>query len=121
VDDQGNSRELHTQEALEAIDYEVHDEYKTRYAHVVNETCPVVQSPYFTTNILEFDKPVTKDLMEMDSFVIYICVEGKVEFHYGEKQPVELDPGEALLVPAMLNRIDLQPVIKSKLLEVYIG
>ena len=46
-DSEGNERQLHTEEALDVIDFTYHDEYKTRYKDQVNEVVELVQCPYF--------------------------------------------------------------------------
>ncbi|MCD4774174.1 MAG: class I mannose-6-phosphate isomerase [Bacteroidales bacterium] len=119
VDDKGNSRELHTDLALDALDFEVHKNYKTQYRQKFNETGTVVDSKYFSTNILEFDRGIKKDYSELDSFVIYICTEGemKIEYPIGN---INLKFGDVLLIPNEINDISIFPLKRSKLLEVFI-
>ncbi|MBE0651943.1 MAG: class I mannose-6-phosphate isomerase [Bacteroidales bacterium] len=119
IDSVGIKRELHTDLALDAIDYAVPIHYKTQYATSKNRTATLVKSPYFTTNILEFDQPVTKNLEEIDSFVIYMCVEGYGKIAWSEGD-VEIKTGEAVLVPNVIDEILLDPSGTAKLLEVYI-
>ena len=69
-DDKGNERELHTDLALDAIDFTYLDDYKTKYSPVLNKSTEIVNCKYFTTNILEFDQPIEKDQYKTDSFVI---------------------------------------------------
>jgi mannose-6-phosphate isomerase len=76
VDDKGNKRELHTQEALAALDYKVYPDYKTKYTPEVNADVHLVTCPYFTTNVLDFTHGTTKDYSQLDSFVIHVCVAG---------------------------------------------
>src|SRR6201994_4379796 len=76
VDDKGNKRELHTQEALAAIDYHYYGEYKTKYQPEKNETVKLVKWPYFTTNTMDFTQSIEKDYGNLDSFVIHVCLEG---------------------------------------------
>jgi mannose-6-phosphate isomerase len=123
VDSEGKSRELHTEEALDAIDFEVYDEYKSKYSPKRNGTANLVTSPFFTTNLIELDKALAKDYSELDSFVIYVCVEGSVTIvHTGENEAqVCISQGEALLLPASIDRVDIVPTILSKILEVYIA
>lgn len=123
VDDKGKSRDLHTEEALDAIDFKSHDDYKSKYTEVKNASSNMVTSPYFTTNIIVLDKALAKDYSELDSFVIYICVEGKITLvHDGEEEKqVTLSRGEAALIPAVIDRIDLIPSSLSKVLEVFIN
>lgn len=123
TDDKGQPRELHTEEALEAIDFKAHDDYRSEYAIKENASSNIVSSPYFTTNIISLNKTIAKDYAELDSFVIYICVEGDLTIvHDGEEEKqVSLKKGEAVLIPAIIDRIDLIPKINSKVLEVFIN
>lgn len=123
VDENGKSRQLHIDEALDAIDFKAHDDYKANYKEEKNASTNMVSSPYFTTNIIVFDRALAKDYSELDSFVIYICVEGDVTIvHDGtEEKQVNLKKGEAALIPAIIDRIDLIPSKNTKLLEVFIN
>ncbi len=115
----GTKRELHTDDALDAIDFTQHDEYKTKYSTELNKASEVVSCDKFTTNIVEFDKPVFKDTERLDSFIIYIGVEGDTILVWDEGE-IKIGTGEAVLVPAYLSQISLVPKTKSKLLEVYL-
>jgi mannose-6-phosphate isomerase len=119
VDSQGRSRDLHTEEALEAIDYNVYETYRSEYARLKNETVEVVNQVHFTTNIIHFDKPLKKNYEELDSFVIYVCVEGSLDVKYDE-ETVALKMGECMLIPNELKQIQLLPHTDSKLLETYL-
>ena len=119
IDASGMKRELHTKEALDAIDFEVADNYKTRYKPEKNKTIPLVRCPQFTTNLLEYDQAMSKDFEEIDSFIIYMGVEGSsvLKWEGGEEKIV---PGEAVVVPNAINNVELRPEGKAKLLEVYL-
>jgi mannose-6-phosphate isomerase len=119
VDDKGNTRELHTQEALAALDYEVYPKYKSPYAKKVNEPVHVVSCPYFTTNILEFSQSVTRDY-SFDSFVIHVCVQGAYTLTYGT-ETLNVKLGDCVLIPALTNEVTLQTKTGFKILESYIG
>jgi len=119
LDDKGNSRQLHTAEALEAIDFNVYDTYRSAYPAIKNTSIEVVNQPFFTTNMLHLDKPLSKNYEELDSFVIYTCVKGDVVVNY-QDDIVKLRMGECLLIPNVVNQIDIHPSIESKLLETYI-
>jgi mannose-6-phosphate isomerase len=120
VDENGNSRELHRDLALEAIDFNLPASYRTSYRKTLNQTVPVVDSPQFTTRILTFDKSLKKDYSELDSFVIYLCVEGKMKIECGSSLET-LKKGEALLVPAVAGKLILLPETESTILEVFIS
>ena len=120
VDAQGNGRELHTDLALEAIDYKAQTNYKTNYHSALNQTKPVVVCPYFTTNIIPIFGTLIKDYSAIDSFVIYICTKGRVNLSYGNNQLEVIEMGESILLPNILNNITLKADLTSSLLEVLI-
>lgn len=119
-DDKGNSRELHTDEALDAIDFKVFENYKTEYTQEKNTASNILSNKYFETNILDLDKALEIDSNRLDSFIIYICLEGKIEIRYYESEKIILEKGETVLIPAVIEHLILNPVVHSKLIEVYI-
>lgn len=114
----GIPRDLHIAEALDAIDFNVYKTYKTDYKKELNKTSQVLKTIHFTTNILQFNSMIQKDYSEIDSFVIYVCIEGKVIVSSNEI--VQFKAGEAVLIPNTVNIVELVPEGKSKILEVYI-
>lgn len=118
-DSDGNYRDLHTDEAIDAIDYAVQDSYKTDYEKRNNSTTQIISCPYFTTNILPITDTVFLDHSDKDSFVIYMCVNGEALF-IAENQKETLRKGETILVPNVLNEFSIHPTENTELLEVYI-
>lgn len=119
TDDAGNQRELHTELAVDAIDYSFEKKYETTYKTEINKASELIRCPYFTTNILEFDQSIEKNYLELDSFVIYMCLEGDMEITYGEDS-LTVTKGESVLIPAVINNLTLSPKSKTKIIEVYI-
>jgi len=120
VDDRGNHRELHTTNALTAIDYKAEDSYRTTYKNKLNKVSNIIDCQYFTTNIISVNKKIKIDHSDKDSFVIYMCVAGNVEFYYGNNNVEVLERGETILIPALLKKFNISSKIESKLLEIYI-
>ncbi len=120
-DDSGNLRELHTEQALDAIDFTVHDTYKSKYPFIENKTVNAVNSRYFYTNVMNFSKAVEKDYHFIDSFVIYICTGGAGEIQYGDGNSISFVRGETILVPALIKNVMIIPERPSSMLEVYIN
>lgn len=118
-DAQGQARQLHTQEALDAIDYKAYPDYRTAYEVVSNAVSPVVSCPYFTTSVLALDGPLTRDYYSLDSFVILICTEGAARLVY-EGGEVAVAKGETVLIPAELRQLTFRPEGQVRLLEVYV-
>jgi len=120
-DDKGNTRELHTDLALDAIDYTLFPKYKSKYEVKSNESVELASCQYFTTNVLELTEVVDKDYNKLDSFVIYICMEGELVVET-ETATELVQMGETILIPASIENVHLKPITASaKLLEVYIG
>jgi len=119
-DDKGNLRELHTDLAVDAINFSYLEEYKTKYSVEKNTSSEIVSCDYFTTNILEFDTEIEKDYNQLDSFIIYMCLNGNFEIKF-EEGTIRVNKGETVLVPACLESFLLIPHSKLvKTLEVYI-
>ncbi|MCF8302233.1 MAG: class I mannose-6-phosphate isomerase [Bacteroidales bacterium] len=120
TDSEGKSRELHTDEALDAIDFEVYDDYKTHYKDDKNASSELVNSEYFTTNLIHIDKALAKDYTELESFVINVCIEGSYTIQYRDGQEVQVNKGESVLIPAELNRVVYKPHAETRILETYV-
>ncbi len=119
TDAEGNSRPLHTEEALEAIHFDDKDQqYHIDYEPKMNEPVKLVHSPFFNVDLLDFDKTIDKSYQETDSFVIYMCLEGRMTVKYGGGTET-LKKGEVMLVPAEIEEIRLSPDQRSRMLEVY--
>lgn len=120
VDADGNERDLHTEEAIDAIDYKAQKNYQTVYSKAQNESTQIVSCPYFTTNIIPVKGEVKVNHQDKDSFVIYMCVSGEVNFNYGNQQSVKLTAGETVLIPATLKEFEIKAEVQSELLEIFI-
>ena len=119
LDNDGKSRELHTELAVDAIDFRQADSYRTVYNHE-NKTANLADCPFFTTNLLFLDLLTHKDYSSLDSFVIYICTEGKAEIEANEEH-IALTKGEVLLIPAVIDGVSIAPDPNTRILEVYIS
>ncbi len=115
----GTKRELHTDLAIDAIDFRYYKNYKTSYHTKSNQPNVLVKSPYFKTHIIELNTSVNRDLKSYDSFVIYMCVEGEATIKTHEDQKsYKLKIGQTIIVPACIKSILLQSD-HAKLIEVY--
>jgi len=119
VDSEGRSRELHTELALEAIDFGPVDSYRTNYRSRINKPVTLVDCPYFTANLLELDQVTGKDYSALDSFVFYTCVGGSAEIRTDDGN-VPIKTGEVILLPATIESVSIDPVPETRILEVYI-
>lgn len=119
----GMPRQLHTEKAQRAIDYKVYPSYKTAYEDRPDKENVLVKCPFFTTSLFNLDRPVTKDLSELDSFVTLVCVEGEGSLTDHEPEgdaTLALRRGESVLVPASSKGITLTPGAGLKVLASWI-
>ena len=103
----GEKRELHTDLALNAIDFNYYNDYGTVYSTKVNTSNKLVHSPYFKTNIINVSGTLKKDYTNLDSFVIYMCVEGFFELEYKNQKNI-IKKGETILLPACINHLKIE-------------
>jgi mannose-6-phosphate isomerase len=113
-------RELHLDLALEAIDFTAAGPNKIRKDVVMNNTGNLVTCEFFTTDFLQFNTPVKKDYFLLDSFVVYICVEGEFNIRW-DGNSEKVSKGETVLLPAMIKEVVLEPSPEARLLEIYIN
>lgn len=117
----GNGRELHTELAKDAIDYTVLPDYRTAYTDEKDKAVELVSCKYFTTNLLDLDKQTNRDFASLDSFVVYICMEGSLTLEDNNGYKLNVHQGQTVLVPACTTAVTLTPTPGAKLMETYIG
>jgi mannose-6-phosphate isomerase len=113
----GNLRELHTDLALKAINYQKTDA-KLKYMQKENEPVQLCKSPFFQTNKLSLTESINRDLDKIDSFVVYMCVKGDgiIELN-GISETIK--KGETILIPSLFKNVKIK-TNSVTLLEVYI-
>ncbi len=111
----GKPRELHTELALDAIDWRVEPDYQTHYERLSNAETPLVQCPCFTTSLFDLTAPVEKDLRDIDSFYMILCMEGDATVN-----GVPVTAGEAILLTRDEPAARLTPSPSCKLLASYV-
>jgi mannose-6-phosphate isomerase len=113
-------RELHTDLALDAIDFKSTGTGKIQPENQDHVKTKLVECEFFNTNLLKLDAPVKREYYLNDSFVIYICTEGGFIINWdGNHEHVK--KGETILLPAMIKEVILEPESKAQILEVYIN
>ncbi|WP_264509203.1 type I phosphomannose isomerase catalytic subunit [Flavobacterium sp. N1719] len=115
-DDQGNLRELHTELALDAINYQKTASKKT-YSQVTNTSNVMVDCPYFTTALLPLQGNAVVNQSD-ETFTVLMVVEGVAELKYAEGT-MEIKKGMTVLLPAGLGPVQLEG--NAELLEITIS
>jgi mannose-6-phosphate isomerase len=116
-DDEGKPRELHINDASEAIDYELKPSVIRDFCPTENATVEMIKTPYFTTSFIQLETNVEKNLEIIDKFVLYFCISGKCIMIY-ETEKIEVTAGECILVPAYIDKVFLIPTPSAKLIEI---
>lgn len=117
-DKNGNLRELHTEMALDAIDYTQKDDFKVKYSNATNAVNTMVACPYFNTNFIDLTQDLEQNISNRDSFTIYMCVGGSVEIE-NEFGATTINKGQTVLISASSRLVKLK-TSKAKVLEVTI-
>lgn len=119
-DKEGNSRELHTELSKDAIDYTVEKSYRTEYEAKRDVPVDLVSCQYFNTALYDLTELLHISYDGLDSFVIYVCVEGSATIVDTKGNEVKMKAGETILIPATLTEITILPDEQVKFLETYI-
>ena len=119
VDSEGKSRELHTSLAVDAIDFEADAELLHRkYNLGKGGEAKVIDCNYFSMTLHDVDGKKELDRSSLDSFVVYIALNGSVRI-VADGAEEALAEGEVILIPAEANDIIIEG--NAKLMEVYIN
>lgn len=102
----GNFRQLHTKQALGAIDFHAKD-YKIEYKNQTDAWVNLVENKYFRTRKIELDTSLEIDYTNNDSFVVYMCVKGELKLQHQNKE-YQIGVGESMLLPAVIDQISLK-------------
>ncbi len=116
-DTDGNLRELHTDLALDAIDFNASNA-RLNYSNTENSANLLCENQFFKVNILILNTDIERDLSTIDSFIVYMCMEGKGIIEINNHSET-IGAGETILIPAISEAIKIKSK-KATFLEVYI-
>ena len=115
VDANGKGRELHTELALDAINYNTTPS-KVDYQEVANQSTAIVDCPYFVTNIIALqDRFIWKKTK--DAFTVFMCTNGQFEMIVNG-EILRYRMGDTVLIPACIENLTVKG--KATLLEISI-
>lgn len=117
LDDNGNPRQLHTELAVDALDFVQGKKLDVTAQPIENKAVKLVECKYFTTNSLKVNGSVEREYVALDSFVIYICLGGSLNVKYSDGSET-LAKGECMLIPASIDSVILEG--EATILEIYI-
>lgn len=118
VDSEGNKRELHTKFAKDALNFNTNIGAELAYSKELNTLSEVVNCSYFKTNFIPVIGEIDLDYSQLDSFVIFMCVEGNAKISiFGNSESLKM--GETVLIPALAEKVKIISE-NCKLLEITI-
>lgn len=112
------TRELHINQAIEALDLSKHSNTSISYPKKIRKRNTVVDCSYFHTNYIHFEKRFILNYFQKDVFVILFCISGTIKITFNNLTTV-FRKGEVLLIPASVSTISLNSEY-AELLEVYL-
>ncbi|BDX38338.1 mannose-6-phosphate isomerase [Tenuifilaceae bacterium CYCD] len=119
VDSNGKSRDLHNDLAIDVIDFKAVKDPKWTRPNVNNKTAELINCEYFTVNRLSFTESIKRDYNALDSFVIFMCLQGEASIIYGNGAAEKISIGETVLLPADIKDVILRPAEKCSILEIF--
>ena len=100
-DKDGNPRELHTEQAKDAIDYTVYPDYQSH-----PEGSLLAECEYFDTRILNLNGDTQPIANPRGSFTIVICLAGEAEIiNNANGEVFTIKRGDTLLFPAVMTSL----------------
>ncbi|WP_438965630.1 type I phosphomannose isomerase catalytic subunit [Flavobacterium sp.] len=115
VDALGNKRELHTEMALEALNYNTTEAY-IDYQSKVNTRNELVHCDYFKTNIIPLQEMYHWKKTK-EAFTVLMCTEGTFDLQFNNEVS-HFKMGDTVLLPAVLDEVYLNGT--ATLLEISI-
>jgi len=118
----GKPRQLHTELAAKALDYNVEANYRTEYTETDNRAVRIIDTPYFDVRVMELSTQFHRNLMKYDSFIISMCIEGDCRIRVRSTcEEIILHEGSSTLIPAAIADYDVTPLKgKTILLDAFI-
>lgn len=102
-DTNGKMRQLHNDLAPDAIDFSP-SRTKLEYSEEIDTPSLIGTTVFFSVNKLDLSKNYVRNLEEIDSFTVYMCLEGTALI-VTEDSSESICKGETILIPAQLPEI----------------
>lgn len=107
-DKDGNTRELHTERAKEALDFTRTPNSKTDYQLKKQGISDLISCEYFQSQLAVVDGVQHFDYAQADSFKILICTEGEATVTCDNGTSCRIRQGKTILIPAAIKSFDIE-------------
>lgn len=115
VDANGKGRELHTNLALDAINFNT-TKAKVDYEKQINQANKTVHCSYFNTNVILLEGEMSWKAHN-GSFTVFMCTEGNFQFRINN-QSYLYSKGDTVLIPAAIENFEIKGT--ASILEIYL-
>lgn len=110
----GTPRELHTDMAKDAINYDDMQSHAKHVDTVNGEHTPIMENAYFRVGTIATDRVYEVNRTETDTFTIYMCLKGNCRIRVTDatdsQSCVELRRGHSCLMPASITSYVIEPL-----------
>ena len=107
----GKPRELHTELASQAIDYNVYPEYRTDHKEDLGIANEILNTPFFSIKVIETTEPFHRNMIKYDSFIILMVLNGDCKLKVRSTgYEVTVPEGNSCLMPASIADYDIIPI-----------
>lgn len=108
-DSDGNPRALHIDHAREALNFsEPASPAPIKYTRHRNIPVNLVDTSFFTVNVLDLDREIRRNYSELDSFVAIVGVKGSATLTTHDRQ-MRIAAGETVLISADEDSVEITP------------
>lgn len=118
-DDEGNSRELHIDDAIQVTDYKKSTDHKIDYNPNKTGSQNLKTTNYFTTDYLRFKGCRNIEVATHDSFMVLMNVGASCSI-YCDGVKYDFNYGQTVLLPAAIPYVRVQSAGDSKLLAIHL-
>lgn len=127
VDADGHQRELHTEHAFRALNFNDCSEGLIESTSLPGGHERLLRYDKFTVNLLKCTGATERDYSRLDSFVLAVCVKGSCRLTSRNRDSetpgmheLSLREGEAVLIPAAAGGVEIATTEGAEILETYV-
>ena len=106
-DADGNLRQLHVQEAREALNFNASNSQVVDFPSIAEGMTRLVRCHDFEVDRLDFEDGYTLEMPQPHSFVAIFCAKGATTLKVEGMLPQPLLQGEVALLPAMVDKVEM--------------
>lgn len=110
LDKDGKKRELHTDLALEAIDYGEYDDYRSHFELERHGSVLMKECDKFVSSLMRLDRSERLDVKPTGSFRILICISGEARLTDNLGNAELLSSCETVLLPYAMESVVVEPL-----------